>query len=128
MTISKRIADGTIVDLNALIVSLWGSAELLKYGKESEKARANKKLETIKNDIKGFKEDEGLFIEALKHYYHFNSDEIKAVESSKFDQYIKEIKGGDLDAVINTLKSLNNKLERKINDYFSSRRFEGAYL
>ena len=128
MTISKRIADGTIVDLNALIVSLWGSAELLKYGEESEKVKANKKLEAIKNDINGFKENEGLFIESLKHYYHFNSDEIKAVESSKFYQYIKEIKGGDLDTVINTLKSLNNKLERKINDYFSPRRFEGAYL
>ena len=52
MTISKRIADGAIVDYMTLITVLWNSAEFLKYGRQYEQNRANKKLETIKKDIK----------------------------------------------------------------------------
>jgi hypothetical protein len=128
MTISKRIADGAIIDYNALVVSLWESAELLKSSKESEKVRAKKKLEAIKKDINLLKEDEGLFIEALEHYYHFKPDEIREIELSKFSQYVNTIENGNLDDAINTLKSLNGQLEKKLNDYFSLRRFEGAYL
>jgi hypothetical protein len=128
MTISKRITDGVIIDFNALVISLWGSAELLMSNKEPEKDRAKKRLEYAKKDIEKLEEDEGLFIEGLKHYYYFNSDEIQAIELSKFGQYIKEIEKGNLDNIINALKNLNNALEKKINNYFSPRRFEGAYL
>ena len=128
MSISKRIADGTIMDLNTLVVALWGSAELLKYGKAPDKDRAIKRLEGIKEDIRKLERDEGLFIEGLQLYYHFSSDEIHAIELSKFSQYIKAIEEGHLDNTISDLRNLNNKLEEKVREYFSEKLPQRAYL
>ncbi|MBI5208331.1 MAG: hypothetical protein HY934_11170 [Candidatus Firestonebacteria bacterium] len=109
MSYSKLSADGAMLDLKAIIISIW---ELANFFQTKDKDSAKKRLDNIKKDIEILKEDAGTMEENLRFFYHYD------FKISNIDNYIKKIEQGKFEETIKELKEINRKLTENINDYF----------
>lgn len=112
MSSSKVLADRTMLDIRAIILSLRYAANALENGKGVMKNQGKEILEVVTKDIQSVEEDH-IMADSLDTYYSFSIDEQSALLHSVVDN----IEKGFFEDARKTLETLVLRAEEKLNEH-----------
>lgn len=112
MSSSKVLADRTMLDMQAIILSLRYATSALENGKGVMLNQGKEILEVVKKDIQSVGEDH-IMADSLDIYYSFSIDE----QSALFRSVVDNIETGFFEDARKTLDTLAVRAEEKLSEH-----------